>query len=383
MKFVYNFLRVCIVFLFSLLILYIVFIKNDTSVSHNGLSMSRNHSSFVTKLSWLPININIQIDVLVYIHIQKTGGSYFLQHVVSMKNKSRSLCHQPNPGLKKKLKKKKDIVICPITETYTSRVSHGRTIPPEMWLASEKTYGWVCGLHPFLIEMKSCLSEYLDYNYGTRYRKFHYLTILRHPVVRYISEYLHVKRGATWPYHHICADKVLGKAEMPPCYSGYYRGYVWINVTLDKFMSCSSNWANNRQTLMLADLESVDCLNPYKFTQKEREARLLQSAKDNLREMIFFGISEYMMESGQLLQYRLSLQLPDLLKQKDLRFLHTKWLFADIWRNTALYNQIVQINKLDMQLYHFALQLFNERLQVLNINIDLKKLDNSILNLKV
>ena len=56
-------------------------------------------------------------------------------------------------------------------------------------------------------------------------------------------------------------------------------------------MSCPSNLATNRQTRMLANLSLSGC---YKRSvndaeRVERERIMLQSAKDNLRQMAFFG----------------------------------------------------------------------------------------------
>ena len=118
-------------------------------------------------------------DSLVFIHIQKTGGSDFLQH------------HQ-------------------------SCISHESNLPEE--------------------EQRFDPSA-----------NFHYSTMLRHPVLRYISEYLHIQRGATFSYRHICNGKKVKDEEMPPCYPGYYDHATWENVTLSAFLSCQSNWANNRQ----------------------------------------------------------------------------------------------------------------------------------------
>lgn len=327
--------------------------------------------------SSLQINLSSGNDILVYIHIQKTGGSHFLSHLVSATNGSRPLCYKPNPELKRKLKKKRDIVFCPISPSVgvIDQV-------PEMWLVSEKTYGWVCGLHAFLMEMKQCVGPFLQHTHGDKQRNFHYISLVRHPVVRYISEFLHVQRGATWSYSHVCGGIALGEAVKKPCYPGYYKGMMWSNVTLDNFMSCSSNWANNRQTLMLADLESVDCLADTTIKRDELEKRLLESAKSNLEKLEFFGVSEYMVESGELFKHHFSVGLANPPKQKKLPFLHSSPLLYRVWKDTHLYRQIVHINRLDMELYHFALELFDRRLQQLNITIDHNRLDKEVYGLQ-
>lgn len=358
------------------LLLLLVLLYTGRSTRHDNTSYY-----FLPKgdgKNWSPVELGRR-DILVYIHVQKTGGSHFLSHLVSSTTLGGTpLCFKPSKEYRMKLRKKRDIVVCPFG-SYTEE----NTQLPEMWLVSEKTYGWICGLHPFLMEMKNCIPQYLSTNYGPRERHFHYITLLRHPVLRYISEYLHVQRGATWYYEHICGSKVLGPNAMKPCYSGYYSGSSWDGLTLDKFMSCKTNWANNRQTMMLADLEaSVDCFADSGLSRREMEERLLKSAKENLMEMSYFGISEYMYESGELFKYRFSVGLADPPKQKKMQFLHSSEMLYNIWTNRSLYNDIVHINRLDMQLYHFALELFSQRLSKLNITIDTIKLDREINTLK-
>ena len=62
------------------------------------------------------------------------------------------------------------------------------------------------------------------------------------------------------------------------------------NVTLDEFIACPSNLASNRQTRMLANLSLVNCYEPVTGAERvKRERIMLRSAKDNLRQMAFFG----------------------------------------------------------------------------------------------
>lgn len=71
---------------------------------------------------------------------------------------------------------------------------------------------------------------------------------------RYLSEFRHVQRGATWKgSRHFCKGKAATDEEIPSC----YEGDNWEGVQLDEFVDCDSNLAGNRQTRMLADLELV------------------------------------------------------------------------------------------------------------------------------
>nr|CAI5825851.1 unnamed protein product [Callosobruchus analis] len=71
---------------------------------------------------------------------------------------------------------------------------------------------------------------------------------------RYLSEFRHVQRGATWRgSRHFCKGRPVTEKELPPC----YEGENWGGVELDEFIACKSNLAANRQTRMLADLELI------------------------------------------------------------------------------------------------------------------------------
>lgn len=73
--------------------------------------------------------------------------------------------------------------------------------------------------------------------------RYFYLTLLRDPVSRYLSEYKHVQRGATWRMsRHWCAGRPASLEELPKC----YNGTIWKDVTLNSFADCPHNLAANR-----------------------------------------------------------------------------------------------------------------------------------------
>lgn len=345
-------------------------------IIHNNMSTSTN-----SKAALVPrphyINLTSGQDILVFVHVQKTGGSSFLSHLTSVKTRGGvKLCNEPSEQLKNALKRRKTFMICPLV--HRDRQPEFRL--PEMWLASERTYGWWCGVHPFLFEMETCLDSKLIAKYGSMARSYHYITILRHPVLRYLSEFLHVGRGATWSKRkHICNDHPM---ELPPCYQGYYSGVPWENVTLDQFLHCSSNWANNRQTMMLANLSKVDCLNDQlMLPNANKDEILLESAKENLKKMPFFGLSEYFIESCRLFENQFEVKFLKHCVQKEITTqLHSSPLLHTIWTSTALYDQIIDVNRLDMELYQYALQLLTVRLKEYGITIDPNKVENEVLN---
>lgn len=321
-------------------------------------------------------------DSLVVIHTQKTGGTEFLRHLVTLKQRGQYLCVLP-PDLKQvietqhKVPKRQKRSKSAKGRAKRAKNDHSVMLCPrdpsrpegEQWLISEKTVRWVCGVHASYNRYSSCLPTLKNPKIGKKGR-LHYAILLRHPVLRYLSEYFHVQRNATWSTPHICGGREVSEAEMPPCYPGYYQGRPWTNLSLSKFTSCESNWGNNRQTLMLADLESVHCFHKSALSKEERERRLLQTAKDNLKAFSFFGLTEYMFETCQLFEKTFGMQFGVLPSTKNLTELHSAPVLSDLWNNSVLYRAVEQANSLDLQLYDYALQLFKERAGRVGIVVD-------------
>ena len=149
-------------------------------------------------------------------------------------------------------------------------------------------------------------------------------------------------------------------------------------------MACSSNWGNNRQTRMLSDLESLGCYGN-KFHPPEEKARLmLQSAKDNLRNFAFFGLTEYQEETRLLFEKQFGIRLKLETQQRSMSALHSAPILQDLWNNSELYDEIAEVNRLDMELYEYALELFSERVKtVLGIEIDPDRISDQIESIDV
>ena len=314
-------------------------------------------------------------DSLVFIHIPKTGGSNFLSHLVTLERDHEPLCFADSVPTRRGQKKER--TLCP-RDSGTKHGSPGS----RPWLISEKTLGWHCGLHPFYSEYRSCIS--VEETKSESARKFdptctfYFSTMLRHPILRYISEYLHVQRGATFSYRHTCGKHQVTDYEMPPCYPGFYDHQAWENVTLSKFLSCKSNWANNRQTFSIADLETVHCFRKSTLPQQEREQMLLESAKDNLRKFAFFGLTEYQVESCLLVEHTVGLSFRDKLDQRPVSQLNSAPMLNTLWNTPSTYEKIAIANRLDMELYEYALELFTSRLRAINTEIDPRKITEEI-----
>ena len=339
------------------------FTNSEPSSEPKGKKELQNHvtveSSFHPQHDRVYNKRSEKRDIMVFFHMQKTGGNTFITHLLSTRTmQGVPMCDKMIIPLTYKLK---PVHVCPLEKLKSINL-----LRPEMWLATEETYHWPCGIHPFLSEMRPCLNNYLIYMYGEKNRQFHYFTMLRNPVIRYVSEFKHVSRRTDeWLSRHVCNYDPI---EISQCYEGYNARRKWIGVTLEKFMHCSSNLANNRQTIMLANLSSVDCLNPKSsMSSSERDTLLLESAKTNLKEMSFFGLTDYFLESCFLFekQFNVKFGKPCIQKKKD--DLYSSRTMKGILSDKTLQYSIELLNHLDMQLYDYALTLFITRLEEYNI----------------
>nr|XP_005992364.2 PREDICTED: heparan-sulfate 6-O-sulfotransferase 3 [Latimeria chalumnae] len=185
-------------------------------------------------------------------------------------------------------------------------------------------------------------------------KNFYYITMLRDPVSRYLSEWKHVQRGATWKASlHMCDGRSPTQDELPTCYTGD----DWSGVTLQEFMDCTYNLANNRQVRMLADLSLVGCYNLTFMNESERNEILLRSAKNNLKNMAFFGLTEFQRKTQYLFERTFNLKFISPFTQ----FNSTRASNVDI--DEQVRNLIEELNFLDMQLYDYAKDLFLQRFQ--------------------
>ncbi|XP_076015791.1 heparan-sulfate 6-O-sulfotransferase 2 [Genypterus blacodes] len=276
-------------------------------------------------------------DVIVFLHIQKTGGTTFGRHLVRNIQLERPCeCHA---GQKK-------------CTCY-------RPGKMETWLFSRFSTGWSCGLHADWTELTSCVPSRMDTKETLPNtlpsRNYYYITILRDPVSRYLSEWRHVQRGATWKASlHVCDGRAPTLSELPSCYSGD----DWSGCTLQEFMDCPYNLANNRQTRMLADLSLVGCYNVSAMSEEERWGLLLESAKRNLRGMAFFGLTEYQRKTQYLFERTFSLEFIAPFEQLN----GTRASSVDVVSETQ--HRILQLNRWDVELYEYARDLFLQRFQV-------------------
>lgn len=275
-------------------------------------------------------------DVIVFLHIQKTGGTTFGRHLVRNIQLERPCeCHA---GQKK----------CTCL----------RPGKKETWLFSRFSTGWSCGLHADWTELTTCVPSRMDSREAPKNlpsRNYYYITILRDPVSRYLSEWRHVQRGATWKASlHVCDGRSPTLTELPSCYSGD----DWSGCSMQEFMDCPYNLANNRQTRMLADLSLVGCYNVSAMSDEERWAVLLESAKRNLRGMAFYGLTEYQRKTQYLFERTFNLEFIAPFTQLN----GTRASSVDV--PPEIQHRIRLLNRWDVELYEYARDLFLQRFQV-------------------
>uniref|UniRef100_A0A8C2XJZ4 Heparan-sulfate 6-O-sulfotransferase n=1 Tax=Cyclopterus lumpus TaxID=8103 RepID=A0A8C2XJZ4_CYCLU len=273
-------------------------------------------------------------DVIVFLHIQKTGGTTFGRHLVrNIRLEQPCDC---KPGQKK--------------------CTCHRPGKEESWLFSRFSTGWSCGLHADWTELTNCVPVIMDKDKEAQrnIRNFYYITMLRDPVSRYLSEWKHVQRGATWKTAlHMCDGRSPTQDELPTC----YNGDDWSGVTLTEFMNCPSNLANNRQVRMLADLSLVGCYNLSSMNESQRNHILLSSAMSNLKNMAFYGLTEFQRKTQYLFERTFSLRFIAAFTQIN----STRAANVDL--SEPVRRRIEELNYLDVQLYEYAKDLFLQRFQ--------------------
>ncbi|XP_060071261.1 heparan-sulfate 6-O-sulfotransferase 1-like [Ylistrum balloti] len=285
-------------------------------------------------------------DVLVFLHIQKTGGTTFGRHLVKNLDVGK-------PCVCRKTMKK--------CECLTRKKT--------LWLFSRYSTGWACGLHADWTELKNCVDTAMDKQEGLhRERRYHYITILRDPVGRYLSEFKHVQRGATWKTARLfCNGRQATLEEVPFC----YEGETWENVDLGNFLDCKYNLANNRQTRMLANLSKINCYNKTGLTDEERDQKMLESAIENLQNFSFFGLTEFQKDTQNLFEHTFNLKFIEDFEQHNATHRKRLPLTEEIMAKIKLYNN------LDMQLYQFARELFQRRVEKMKDDLRLETEDST------
>jgi len=296
-------------------------------------------------------NLSSSTDVMVFLHIQKTGGTTFGKHLVQDIDLAKPcLCHRR----RNRLNRRKLHCDCFRPGTKDSN-----------WLFSRYSTGWKCGLHPDWTELTGCVDKYLvGLEGGLIDRRYFYITFLRDPVDRYLSEWRHVQRGATWKNAELRCGNQSWANILPKCYEdvsddGFEED--WSGVPIQEFMACSDNLASNRQTRMLADLELVHCYNKTSMDPHRRDLIMLNSAKSNLERMAYFGMTEEQKISQYLFEETFNLEFKTSFQQYNKSDTHSGASKERL--DESILEKIRTINHLDIELHKFAHKLLKDRFE--------------------
>ena len=310
-----------------------------------------------------PIDFNTSHDVLIFVHIQKTGGSDFDRNIVKNllvksgnKSWTRACQHKAEQahrlgGIKKAKFKK---YFCPAPTGLENN-----------WYFSRQTFGWACGLHADFNELSRCVPKFYPNRTGAN---FYYFTILRDPIKRIISEWQHVARGATWK------RRKLGDCQVnyDKCFEGEPN---WINVTLERFLACEFSAAMNRQTRMLAAFDSEFNLcsqSKYLHVRLDSEKKvefdkeLLRRAKATLDSITYFALNEHQHLSELLFETlfaHVGFKFEKQLIQSNATI--SEPYYNDL--NTKQLELIKRLNYLDLKLYEYAKIKFFNKLRLYKI----------------
>jgi len=288
-------------------------------------------------------------DTMVFLHIQKTGGTTLGTRLVN---------HIEHHKCIKVPETKRWQCLRPLANAPRTPEPKQMNVP-HTWLFSRYSTGWLCGLHADWTELQGCVENKLNEIAGEKERNLLYITNLRNATMRFISEWKHVQRGATWSGSTLTCGGNQHTNLTTQCLPEAAED--WMNVTLAEFTACNHNLALNRQTRMIADLTKIECykhLGNLTHVPHDIERKMLESAKENLVKMRWFGLIEYQLASKELFEYSFQPLRFDIEFEKwdDT---HSSAAIQDIPQK--LIDEITRLNHLDAELYAFARELFFQR----------------------
>lgn len=232
-------------------------------------------------------------DLMIYLHIQKTGGTTFGRALVdrlrSRSDRHKKLCIKEKGISKRRCSR---FLVDDKVASLTTLQRHGieailkegnskpnagtPSVEPttpvspsarprsqfdskfnekDVWIYSRYSVGWRCGLHADYTELKHCLPRDLTKMVGRQKASQlnpYWLVTLRDPRARFISEWQHTSRqGASWTDSTLtCRGFEYGPRYFSKtCAMGFRK-----KLSFYEFANCPFNLASNRQVRMLAEL---------------------------------------------------------------------------------------------------------------------------------
>lgn len=291
------------------------------------------------------VSFKLNKNVLVFVHIQKTTGgefdSFLTQNLVYFDSEKE--CRMYNETKESYLNSQGKRV--ELLKTFKCTDKTDKTKESSNWYWGRNTVGWPCGEYPHLKMLKECVTKYYP---RIDPERFHYITMIKDPVKRYISEWEHVAQGQTW----------TDDSQRPHCiYENYFTCFDgkknWLDVDLKDFTDCEFNLANNRQTRLLSN-STYEC-------DEKTDEEMLEEAKRNLQSLTFFGLTEYPTYTQRLFarMFTNNLKLTG-------EYVQLKSAISDSLNEAQrkkFLKKIRKLNSLDLELYDFAKELFFKRLK--------------------
>ena len=274
------------------------------------------------------------------------------------------------------------------TAKLMNSIQKSTKIKSKYWLFSRYSTGWICGLHADFTQLNFCANDALNRIEKVRVRRrFFFITILRDPVSRVLSEWLHIRRGATWSASkNACSfefdasnentSNELANENQADLFNCSHSKNWKADVNLGDFLKCDSNLARqmlNRMTRMLADLTRVGCLNRSTSDQSQIEYNrlLLESAKANLNRLAYFGLLEFQKVSQFIFESTFNLNFQHSFIQLN------KTHSTQIKTQNKTIELIRKLNYLDIELYGYAKELLFKRLGELRKTKNFEEFEHS------
>ena len=161
--------------------------------------------------------------------------------------------------------------------------------------------------------------------------------------------------SATGEHHSLATATTLDVSDNSNYAQATLLSRQWTTLQLEDFMNCTDNPAANRQVRMFVSCDVRQQRNGAMLAQLNDA--ILMDAKRNLRQLSFFGLTEYQELTDKLFEFTFGTSSGHLRQS-----LQNRVSCLDVDAATA--ERISRLNRLDVEFYNYAKELFFERARV-------------------